>query len=182
MSHIRVARRYASALMSSANETNKLQQVSDDLSLIRQVIKDSKEFAAFLCSPVVKVDKKTEVLEELFASRVQPLTWEFIRLVALKRREEALEAIADEFFRLRDVQEKIVRVKVKSSTELSSDQTAKLIASFERLTGKNVRIAAAVDASLVGGFVARVGDTMYDGSVRHQLEVMRKRLAEGTAS
>ena len=68
---------------------------------------------------------------------------------------------------------------MRAATELTKDQQQTIVKRFEGITRKKIRVAFSIDKQLKGGFVARVGDTVYDGSVRRQLELLRERFAEG---
>jgi len=181
MTHQRVARRYALALMESALEAKILEAVSKDLRMMRDLMRSSAEFAAFLRSPVVKREKKGEIFVTLFSGKVQAMTSGFLKLLAEKGREELLPGIIGSFFLLRDEREGVMTVDVRSATELTPSQADQLTRRFEAITKKRIRLSQRVDASLKGGFVARVGDTVFDGSVSRQLEILRKRITEGAS-
>ena len=86
--------------------------------------------------------------------------------------------IIEAFFSLQDEELGIVNVNVKSATELSAQQTAQLQKQFEAYSKKKVHINSSLNSELIGGFIARIGDTMFDGSVKRQLELLRKRFTE----
>jgi F-type H+-transporting ATPase subunit delta len=178
MSNLRIANRYAEALITTAEELHILKNVSDDLTDIQRIINDSHEFQLFLKNPVVKKEKKRQVFEATFGKSVQTLTLQFLSLLAEKGREDALQSIIESFFRLQDEILGIVNVRVTSATELSIQQTAQLEQWFETYSRKKVRVDVSLDSKLIGGFIARIGDTMFDGSVKRQLELLRKRFAE----
>jgi F-type H+-transporting ATPase subunit delta len=178
MSNIRIANRYAEALMKTAEETHVLKNVSDDLVVVQRVVKDSREFQMFLKSPVVKKEKKRQVIEATFGSAIQPLTLNFLSLLAEKGREDVLLSIIDAFFRMQDEMLGIINVHVRAATELSEQQKTQLEQRFETYSKKKVRIDVRLDKQLIGGFIAKVGDTMFDGSVKRQLEILRNRFAE----
>jgi len=178
MSTVRIANRYAEALMTTAEEMHILKKVSDDLTGIRRIIHESREFQLFLKSPVVKAEKKRQVFQATFQKSVQPLTMDFLSLLAEKRREDTLPSIIEAFFRLQDETLGIVNVHVTAAADLSRQQTTQIEQHFEAYSKKKVRIAATIDAHLVGGFIARIGDTVFDGSVKRQLELLRQRFAE----
>jgi F-type H+-transporting ATPase subunit delta len=178
MSNPRIANRYAEALITTAEELHILKNVSDDLTDIQRIINDSHEFQLFLKSPVVRKEKKRQVFEATFGKSVQPLTLQFLSFLTEKGRENALQSIIESFFRLQDEILGIVNVHVKSATELSIQQIAQLEQRFETYSRKKVRINVVLDSQLIGGFIARIGDTMFDGSVKRQLELLRKRFAE----
>lgn len=178
MSDVRVARRYAQAFLGLAKSRQDLEHLSEDFQVLRQVIRESREFVVFLKSPVIKTEKKQAALRAMFEGRLRAQTMGFLLLVVEKRREETLPRIVDEFFSLLDARLGIVAVDVQSATELPKGYREKIGGEFERLTGKQVRLSIQVDETLIGGLVTRVGDTVFDGSVRRQLELLRDRLEE----
>jgi F-type H+-transporting ATPase subunit delta len=178
MSNLRTANRYAEALMTTADELQVLKLVSDDFVILRRIINESHEFQLFLRSPVLKKEKKQQVFETTFGKAIQPLTLKFLFLLTEKGREDVLLSIIEAFFRLQDEMLGIVNIRVKSATELSAQQTTQLEQRFEAYSKKKVRIDVSLDPKLIGGFIARMGDTMFDGSVKRQLELLRKRFAE----
>jgi len=178
MSNLRIANRYAEALMTTAEELHILKNVSDDLTLIHRIIKESHEFQVFLKSPVVKMEKKQQVFETTFGKSVQPLTLNFLSLLAEKGRLDLLLNIVEAFFHLQDEALGIINVHVKAAAELSAQQTTELVQRFEAYSKKQVRVDVSLDSKLIGGFIARIGDTMFDGSVKRQLELLRKKFAE----
>jgi F-type H+-transporting ATPase subunit delta len=178
MTNLRIANRYAEALLTTADKLHILKNVSDDLTVIQRIIKESHDFQRFLKSPIIKKEKKQEVFKATFGSIVQPLTIQFLSLLVKKEREEALPGVIESFFRLQDEMLGIVHVSVKTAVELSQQQTAQLKQRFEDFSKKKVQIDLSLDKELIGGFIARIGDTVFDGSVKQQLELLRKRFTE----
>jgi F-type H+-transporting ATPase subunit delta len=165
--------------MEQAEELKQLDRVVQDLELLRQITKDSKDFSIFLRSPVIKRERKKEIFSELLKDKISALTLEFLVLLCEKGREDIVLSIITQFFLLRDERLGIVHVEVKAATELSKEQFDNIQKRFEHITKKKVRISFNLDTQVKGGFVARVGDTVFDGSVRHQLELMRQHFTEG---
>jgi len=182
MSNLRIARRYAEAVMDLATERNQMDRLSSDFELLQQAIRGSREFLVFLKSPVISTEKKQAVLAELFRSRLSDETINFLNLLTAKSREDVLPETVEEFFRLRDERQGIVTVEVRAPSELTPDQLKKIQRRFEEITQKKIQIAFVTDARVRGGFVAKVGDTIYDGSVRRQLELLRERFVEEMGS
>jgi F-type H+-transporting ATPase subunit delta len=178
MANLRIANRYAEALMTTAEELHILKNVSDDLTVIQRIIKESREFQLFLKSPVIKKEKKQEVFNATFGPSVQTLTLRFLSLLIDKEREGVLPSVIESFFRLQDEVLGIVHVSVKTAAELSEQQKARLTQRFEEYSKKEVFIDLSLDKQLIGGFIARIGDTVFDGSVKQQLKLLRKRFAE----
>lgn len=175
----RVARRYAQALLDAAAGAQREERVAADLDMLHALIQGSPELRMLLKSPVVKREKKQQALRAAFQGRVEPLTLEFIGLLAEKGREQALPQVVEAFRRLRNERLGIVALDVTTATPLSPEQSDAIRRRFEQLTKKTVTMAVAVDAALKGGFAARLGDTVYDGSIRRQLELLRERFAAG---
>jgi F-type H+-transporting ATPase subunit delta len=179
MTFSRAARRYAQALMDVAEDKKIIDRLVADMELIRSTAQESREFRAFLKNPVIKKDKKRAVLTAVFQQSVDAATMDFLMLLCDKGREDLLPQIIEQFFALRDEKLGLVSVEVKAATEMTDEQQAILRQRFEQLTKKKVRIRMSIDKHLKGGFLAKVGDTVFDGSVRHQLELLRKRFVEG---
>lgn len=181
MSASRIAKRYAAALLDLVNEDKKAETIIRDLVLVQQAINNSRELSLLLKSPIVSKQKKSEVIAEIFGKKVGQAVLGYLALVISKGREYVLDKILEQFFILRDEQLGIVNVEVQSAAGFSSQQEKELTKHLETFTKKKVRLKFSIDTSLKGGFVARVGDTMVDGSVRHQLELLRSLLKNGAA-
>jgi len=182
MANIRAAKRYAEAIISGAEEKNVLTRVIADMELMDRMIRESRDLLMFLDSPVVKKDKKRSVLTEVFGGTIHELTMSFVLLLVERERENILNEIITQFFVLRDERLGIVGVEIRAAEELSKDQHEKIQKRFEGMTQKKVRLAFSIDKQLKGGFLARVGDTVFDGTVKRQLELLRKRFEEGVGS
>jgi F-type H+-transporting ATPase subunit delta len=178
MANLRIANRYAEALLTTAEEMHILKNVSDDLTVIQRIIKESHEFQIFLKNPIIKKEKKQAVFKATFGSSVQALTLRFLSLLIEKEREDALPSVIEAFFRSQDEMLGIVRLHVKTAVELSQQQSLELKQRFEVYSKKKVFIDQSLDKQLIGGFVARIGDTVFDGSVKQQLKLLRKRFAD----
>lgn len=180
MSNLRIASRYASALMELTNEQKKSDAVADDLLTVKNVLDASRELRQVLASPVIAKEKKQAVLRDVFKKKVGDLVQGYISQIVVKGRENILSDILTQYFILRDVQLGIVRVSVRTSVEFSAKQEKELAKQLEAMTKKKVEIAFSLDTSIKGGFVARVGDTVLDGSVKRQLEIMKMKLKQGS--
>lgn len=182
MKNTRVARRYAQALMLSTDSAmNMIDAIAGDLETIRKTLEGSRELRLFLASPIVKAERKTALLRELFASRVGTVTMTLLELLTEKHREAILPELIEQYGALRDVRYGIVNVDVASAVAISQEQEKNLSEQLEAYTKKKVRIRFALDSSLKGGMVVRIGDTVLDASVKRQLELIRERFVEGHA-
>ena len=180
MSESRAAYRYALALLGLAEELKQLDAVSRDFEFLAALVKQSREFFLFLKSPVVNKQKKRTVLTGIVKGRVSEMTSKFLGLITAKGRETILPEIILQFTALRDKRLGILNVDVKSAVSLTPEQERLLVAELSRATKKNIKLRQMKDASVIGGFTAQYEDTVWDASVRHQLELMRERLLEGS--
>ena len=182
MKNSRVARRYAQALLEAAERDRALDAVLADLRLLQEHISESRDFRLFLKSPVIKGQTKLSILRNVFGGSLGALTMDFLRLLVEKNREALLSEVIVELFLMNDTRLGIVSLELKAAAELSDDHRTAITRRFENLTGKKIKISFSIDTSLKGGILVRVGDTVYDGSVKRQLELLRQRFAEGVVS
>lgn len=179
MKNTRAARRYATALMGVAEEQHSIESVAADLDFVNRTLKGSRELQLLLVSPVVAPGRKRSVFKALFGEGTGKATIAFLDLLIAKRRETLLPLIMQEYAALRDEKNGIVNVDVVSAIELAPPQEERLRAELERFTGKKVRFRSEIDGSVRGGIRVKIGDTVLDATIRHQLERLRNRFLEG---
>jgi F-type H+-transporting ATPase subunit delta len=179
MKNMRVARRYAGALMEAAEEGNAIEATATDLALVASALRTSRDLWLLAQSPVVSPAKKAAVFRAVFASRIGKGTMDFLDLVIDKQREGHLAEIVEQFALLRDEKMGIVSVDVTTAVEFTPSQRTDLSNELERYTKKKVRIRMTVDRAIKAGLVVRIGDTVLDASMRRQLELLKARFLEG---
>jgi len=178
MKHLRVARRYARALMSLAQEQKAVDAIAGDLQKIRDVLEPSREFRLLVASPVVSAARKAGVFREVFGRLISRETMAFLEFLLEKQREVILLAVIAQFESLRDELLGIVTAEVTSVVEFTEPQEKKLQVELERYTKRKIRLRFSLDKSITGGLVVKMGDTVIDASLRHQLEELRERFIE----
>jgi len=179
MKGTRAAKRYAGALLGLASELKKVDCVAADMRLIHDSISASRELAILFRTPIIDRFKKKDVITSLFKEKVDKLSFHFILLLIDKGREALIDAIAVEFSDLLDEKLGIANAVLKAPYHFDKNNELRVQAKLEELTYKRIRITFSLDKSLVGGFLAQVDDTVYDGSVRRQLEILKQQLAGG---
>lgn len=177
MADFKVSLRYATSFIESAIEKNKLDKTTTDLILLKEAYEISRDLQLMLESPVVKSELKKKILYEIFSAKIDKDTMNFINFVVDKRREQILHSIAVRFLELRDEYLGIANVDVITAYQFTDQQKDTLKSKLEKILSKKVRLNFTVDGNLIGGFIAKVGDTLYDASILHQLEVLRKQFA-----
>ncbi|ASQ91478.1 F0F1 ATP synthase subunit delta [Prosthecochloris sp. GSB1] len=178
MSTAIVSRRYATALLDVAEEGGFIDTVTADLEVIGDTVAGSRDLLNMLKSPLLKGDLKARVFKEVFKGMLSEQTLRFIDLLCRKKRAALLAEVIEEYGALRDERNGIVNVDVHSAVELDDEQSKKLINELAAYTGKKVRANLSLDEQLLGGVTVKIGDTILDGSVKHQLEMLRDALRE----
>ncbi len=174
-----IAKRYARAFFEIAGEEKRYEEYYRELGRFSAVLRENKSLEEFLANPIfAQPDKKAVVESVLEKIRISPLTANFLKLLADKRRIEILPDIEHCYRELMDNALKKARVTVKTALPLSGELSRRLQSGLEELTGKEVEMTVLEEPSLIGGIVVRVGDTLYDGSIRAQLNNIRNLLGE----
>ena len=182
MADFRVLHRYATSLLETALEKNNLETISSDIDLLVNTMEKSRQLQMMLDSPVVRPELKLNILKEIFSNKVSKESIDFIEFIVSKKRENLLEEIGRRFLQLKDEHLGIANVVVTTSVEFSNEQKEVLQKKMENILTKKVRLKFKTDSDLVGGFIAKVDDTLYDASIKHQLELLKKQFLTGEIS
>jgi F-type H+-transporting ATPase subunit delta len=175
----RYAHALADVVMASGSATRP-ETAMAELRAFEQALESSAELKNALTSPAVPAGRKRAVVERIAeALRFSKITRNFLFVLIDHRRITLLAGIIDDFERIVDERLGFARAEVTSASDLNEAQRAALSARLEQVTGKKIRMRFAVDNALIGGVVARIGSTVYDGSVRGQLETLGRRLRAG---
>ncbi len=178
MSEIKVAGRYAKSLIDLAVENNALAESYNDMVLFEKVVNQTPELEAILKNPIMPLDKKTGILNGIFADKVRKLTLTFFKTVVNKGRSVVLFATAKQFIHQYNLLKGIVTADVTTATPLSTTAKAEIIAIVKRELGANeVLINEKVNEKLIGGFILKVGDKQFDASIASGLSKLKKELA-----
>jgi F-type H+-transporting ATPase subunit delta len=173
-----IARRYARALYLQAEQESCVERIDADVAMVLESLTGSPELTRLFADPLLSADQKRRVLEVLLAPRVHRVMMAFLRLLLEKRREVLFPDVARSYRSLRDEQLNVVRAEARVAVPLEPAEEKQLAGAIERLTGRVVRLETRIDPSIIGGVVVRVGDTVYDRSVRNQLTRLRDRLEQ----
>lgn len=174
MSEIRVATRYAKALIDLAIERNELEQVKGDMDMFLAATKASSELVAVLKNPIVPIDKKRKILNDIFGAQATKSTLSFFDIVVNKARAEVLHATAKEFLEQYNEKKNILKAKVVSATALTEQAVAEITSIVAKATGKQIILEKQVDEKLIGGFLLTVGDKQFDTSIAKSLQKLQK--------
>ena len=172
----RVVRRYAAALFNAAWKAGVVDAVESDLGLVSYALEASPSFLEAVRSPVLPVDRKHAIVDEVFAGKVNEITLSYLRLLVDKRREEAMSHTEQEYVELANEARGIVTAHVTTAVEMTEQEEAAITAKLAEMTGKSVNLEKIVADDVIGGVLVRIGDTVIDGSIRGQLEALREKL------
>ncbi len=139
---------------------------------------ESAELRTFLASPAVSVEAKHAVIEKIMARvGASKIIRNFLFVIVDHRRTQLIPEVIAAFHQVIRQRQGVAEAEVSSTIELSAGQKKEIAATLARLTGKKIETKYALDPALLGGAVVRIGDTIYDGSLRSRLNQMRARLA-----
>ena len=172
-----LAERYASALVEVTLENKQADLVKLELAAFATMVRESPELHAFLSNPSIARASKHAAIEQLVARMGASRTLRnYLFVIVDQRRAALLPEIEQAFSTLLDARQGIMQATVTSAGDLTSEERAELDAALAKLTGKKVQAQFNTDPALIGGAVVRIGSTIYDGSVRAQLDRLRARM------
>lgn len=176
----KAASRYAKSLIDLSSEQHALEEIKNDMVLLDQVIDQNSELEAILKNPIVPLDKKAGILENVFGGSVHAVTKAFLKLVVSKGRSEILFGTAKAFIQQYNVIKGIVTAEVTSAVALTDANQQEIESLVKKETGANqVIIKAKVNDKLIGGFILKVGDRQFDASIASGLNKLKKEFAQG---
>ena len=175
MSVSRISSRYAKSLLDLARERNELDTVLKDITSFNEATQN-RDFFLLLKSPIVKTDKKQAIFKAIFEGKFSKTTSAFFDIILRKGREMYMPEIAADFISQYKVLNRISTVIITTAAPLNeaslNDIKAKLLSSD--ITMEKLDIVTKIDPSIIGGFKIEVGDRLYDASVTHKLDKLKK--------
>jgi F-type H+-transporting ATPase subunit delta len=173
-----MARRYAAALADVVVAQGEAREVQEELNAWAQMLEDNTALLEVFRNPTIPYEQKHNVLNTLIArTRVRPTTANFLQVLLQNHRLAELKEINQRFALQLDERSGVVSAQVTTARAVSDETKETLRARLGALTGKKVRLQFAVDEELIGGIVTRIGSTVYDGSVRTQLQQIKQKMA-----
>lgn len=175
----KIARRYAKALMNIGREDGNYDKYREELDAFTAIFQQEEHLREVLRNPTFNIPRRQAIIEEIGKRlSLSPITVNFLQLLVDKDRMMYLPDIAALYRELVDDAAGRARVKLATAHDLSQKKIEELTKGLQALVGKQVIMEVATDPSLIGGVVARIGDTVYDGSVRTQLAQLKEILAK----
>ncbi len=175
MKDSKTASRYAKALLSLSQESGKLEDVYGNMQSLSATLADSSDLRSLVSNPTVKEEEKSKVFTALFGSTFDKITMDLVTLLIKNKRAPLLAETADQFVGLYKESKNIVTAEVTSATKLDEDQKNKVLSLLKH--DGEVEIVEKIDASLIGGFIVRVGDKQIDASIATKFKNLRKEIS-----
>ena len=167
----------ANAALNAAEGEGALDDVEDELFRFARLIEREPALRAALTDPGLPTDRKTALLRDLLGSKSRPATLRLVEIAVTRSHGQSLEHALDDLSQLAARRRQRYVAEVRVATALTPQQQERLAASLGRLYGRPVQLQVAVDPTVVGGVEVRVGDEVLDGTVRHNLQTVARRLA-----
>jgi F-type H+-transporting ATPase subunit delta len=165
---------YAKALLEVARAEGMLGEVEDDLFRFARVFEGNDDLRMALTDPSLPTDRRMAVVEELMGGKALNTSAALAAFVVGIGRAHELPAIVDRFVELAAAERRHEVAEVRSAVPLDEGQRARLAEALSKATGKQVEVKVIVDEKVLGGIVARVGDTVIDGTIRHRLDQLKE--------
>jgi F-type H+-transporting ATPase subunit delta len=179
VSEQRLARIYAEALLNLAQRDHEVTEILDELrQLVGRIASKHGDMEAFFTGEVVGRQRRGEVLKEAFQSRCQPVILQFLLVLNEHDRLMLLPLIVRELAAMIDQRNRKFPVQVRTAAPLADDQRERLANDLRKSFKLEPVLEVTVDPEILGGIIIRIGDWLFDGSVRNTLESLRKQLME----
>jgi len=172
-----VSRRYATALADVVIKKGEVSPVQAELKSWEELINSNSDLQTAFRNPAISHANKEKVLESLI-EKTQPTrtTANFLRVLLRNNRLSEINEINERFANILEERSGVVSAQITSARELSKTEKAELTANLQKLTGKTINLNFETNAQIIGGVITRVGSTVYDGSVKTQLENLKQQM------
>lgn len=167
---------YANALLEVSRAEGQLGEIEDELFRFARTFEGSDELRLALTDPALPAQRRVAVVEDLLGAKALQASAALASFVVAAGRAGELPAIVDRFVELSAAERRRAVAEVRSAIALSPEQVDRLRLALNHATGKEVEVKVVVDPTVLGGLVAKVGDIVIDGSIRHRLEQLREQI------
>jgi F-type H+-transporting ATPase subunit delta len=171
---VSVASRYVKSLLGLAVERGALDQVHADMQLFSKVCEENRDFMLMLRNPVIKHDKKNDVLKKIFQGKVNALTLAIFDIITRKNREPLLPEIATGFHHAYNVYKGVGEATVTTAVPMDKALRNEIESIAKKVSNKaQLELHEKIDPEMIGGFVLKVGDQQVDASLKNKLNALK---------
>ncbi len=175
-----VARRYASALADVVTKNSETQEVQTEIQQFTQLLTDNPNLTEVFSNPSVAYEQKGKLLDTIITkTKPRPTTANFLRILLKNQRLAELPAVSEKFSSVLEERAGVVSAEITTAQPLGEPEKKSLQNRLEEVTGKKVLLKYQIDDQIIGGVVTKIGSTIYDGSVKTQLETLKNQMIKG---
>jgi len=179
MKNLAAALRLARALEGACDTDQDVARAADEMAAVARIMATDTQIAAILTTPAVEASRRKAFVDSLArAAGLSPRTIHFLKILIDQKQAAMIPLVADAIGTIRDRRMGIVEAEVTTAQPLAPETAERARQTIEKKVGRKVRLTTRTDPGIIGGMVARVGSTVYDGSIRTRLATLRSRLSE----
>tara|TARA_B100001758_G_scaffold247626_1_gene266241 strand:- start:2570 stop:3127 length:558 start_codon:yes stop_codon:yes gene_type:complete len=170
-----VGTRYAKALLQLAIDQKVLDRVYEDMTVISKLFLTNKDFLILIKSPIVKTDKKIQIIKKIFGNNFSDLTNMFVNIITKKKRENKLKNITESFIRLYKKHNNIETVTLTTAVPVDEFLKTEIKQVIHSFTKNKVELEEVVEKDILGGAIIRIGDKQLDASVARLVKELKQK-------
>jgi len=174
----RLVQGYAQALFAVAQAEDQLDQVEDELFRFGKIVESRPDLREALGDANLPAERRRALLRELLGTKASPHTLSLLEFLIERGRGKDLPRILDALSEVAAEQRRKQVAEVRTAVPLKAEQRKRLQEALSKATGKDLEVKVVVDPSVIGGVVARVGDQVFDGTIRRKLDEAREQLVQ----
>jgi len=174
MKNPKLSDRYAKALYEFSLENNNLEAIYQDIIFIKSVFHDNRNLFVVIESPVIFPDKKMKIFSEIFKDKISEISFGFLKLLIMKKREPALLQICDEFIKFYYKHHNIKIAWITTAQELEESLVLKIKKILEEQAHATIEIQLKIDPAIVGGFIVKIDDFVVDASILSKINQLKR--------
>jgi F-type H+-transporting ATPase subunit delta len=169
MKESRIALRYAKALFDLAEERNFIEEAHNDMQLVHNICKSNRDFRLMLYSPIIKADKKTAILKQIFTGNIHDISLSFLLIITSKRRESYIEGISEQFIEYYREYKNIITAYLITAEGTNDGIRSKVLNLVKDYTKKDVVLVEEIKENIMGGFILKFTDIQLDESIKTKI-------------
>ena len=178
MKRTKLASRYAKAFFEFALESDQIEKVSEDITLINRTFSSNFDLRSAINSPIIRTDKKINILHAVFKQHISDITLRYLTLILRKRRELQIHIICDEFIKLYKAYKNIVTLEIFSASKLEDAIIESIKNKVKNYVHANIEVVESIKPQLIGGVSYKFNDYFVDSSIKTQLDRLKKELMD----
>lgn len=177
--NIKIAKKYANALIEATIDSDSLIKVNNDFIFIVETINTNTQLKDFLTNPLISIADKKEVLNKIFSIHIDKITNDFLMILADSNRLDIINEVLNQFEKEYNKINNIIKPFITSAVELDESQKEKIIQKFENKLGKKIVPEYKINEEIIGGLIIEIDDKTIDFSLKTKFENMKKQLTKG---